>query len=232
MLINELTNTNKDLRQFSYITSHNLRAPLSNLIGILNLLENSEIQDKQIASLMSGFKISTHQLNDTINDLIRILVIKDNPSIFQERLLFSEVLEKVMFQLQFKMDEISPLLHIDFSKADTVMFNRTYLESVLLNLFSNALKYRSPNRLLSIRISTEISASGLVLYFNDNGLGLDLERLKGRMFGLYQRFHNHPDSKGMGLYLVKSQLEALGAKMEVESTVDIGTTFKITFKSV
>ena len=232
LLINELTNTNKDLRQFSYITSHNLRAPLSNLIGILNLLENSEIQDKQIASLMSGFKISTHQLNDTINDLIRILVIKDNPSIFQERLLFSEVLEKVMFQLQFKMDEISPLLHIDFSKADTVMFNRTYLESVLLNLFSNALKYRSPNRLLSIRISTEISASGLVLYFNDNGLGLDLERLKGRMFGLYQRFHNHPDSKGMGLYLVKSQLEALGAKMEVESTVDIGTTFKITFKSV
>ena len=146
--------------------------------------------------------------------------------------MFSEVLEKVMFQLQFKMDEISPLLHIDFSKADTVMFNRTYLESVLLNLFSNALKYRSPNRLLSIRISTEISASGLVLYFNDNGLGLDLERLKGRMFGLYQRFHNHPDSKGMGLYLVKSQLEALGAKIEVESTVDIGTTFKITFKSV
>lgn len=231
LLIQELTKNNNDLRQFSYITSHNLRAPLSNLIGILDLIDEMKIKDPIISRLMKGFQVSTNQLNDTINDLIRILIVKDNPSMELVQLNFSDIMESVQNLIQNDITLIKPEIHIDFSKINNVKFNRPYLESILLNLFTNSLKYRSLERPLQISIYTEPTENGgVILHFSDNGLGFDLTRLKDRMFGLYQRFHKHPDSKGMGLYLVKSQLEALGGKIDVESSVDCGTRFTLKFK--
>jgi signal transduction histidine kinase len=143
----------------------------------------------------------------------------------------SEVMKSVFNLLQNDISMIKPDLHIDFSQVSTLKFNRPYLESILSNLFTNSLKYRSLERPLQINIYTEpASNGGVILHFSDNGLGFDLSRMKDRMFGLYQRFHKHPDSKGMGLYLVKSQLEALGGKIEVESSVDCGAHFILKFK--
>jgi PAS domain S-box-containing protein len=230
MLIQELTSNNKDLKQFSYITSHNLRAPLSNLIGILNLFNDIEIKDKQVASLIKGFRVSTEQLNTTINDLIRILIIKDNPSLEQEELEFTDVLEKVKMQVQSQIDLSNAAINEDFTLAPAVKFSRSYLESILQNLISNSIKYRSDERPLKIDIKTEELNGNIILHFSDNGSGFDLPRLRDRLFGLYQRFHNHPDSKGLGLYLVKSQLEALGGKIEVDSAVNKGTRFTLYFR--
>ena len=99
-----------------------------------------------------------------------------------------------------------------------------------MNLFTNAVKYRSPKRELEIFIQTTKNNSEIILEFQDNGIGINLERHKERLFGLYQKFHNHPESKGLGLYLVKSQLEALGASIQIESEVDVGTKFLIKFR--
>ena len=230
-LIRELTQNNKDLKQFSYITSHNLRAPLSNLTGLLNLVEDMTIEDSELKEIISGFTKSTHLLNETINDLVKVVIIKDNPSIHKEKVLIKEIFENVFNQLSFLIGTHKPILKIDLEEIAILNINKSYLESIFLNLLTNAIKYRSENRQLKINISSKLEDDYLVLTFRDNGIGIDLARNGDKIFGLYQRFHNHPDSKGLGLYLVKSQVEAMGGTINVESTVGKGTTFTIVFKN-
>jgi len=230
-LIRELTQNNKDLKQFSYITSHNLRAPLSNLTGLLNLVEDMDIEDPELKEIISGFSKSTHLLNETINDLVKVVIIKDNPSIHKEKVLIKEIFENVFNQLSFLIGLHKPILKIDLEEVLILNINKSYLESIFLNLLTNAIKYRSENRQLKVNISSKVEGDNLVLTFKDNGVGIDLVRNRDKIFGLYQRFHNHPDSKGLGLYLVKSQVEAMGGTINVESTVGKGTTFTIVFKN-
>ncbi len=229
-LIRELTQNNKDLKQFSYITSHNLRAPLSNLTGLLNLMQEIPIENVELKEIIHGFKTSTNLLNETINDLVKVVIIKDNPSIQKEEVLIKDVFENVFNQLSFLISLHKPILKIELEKVTILNINKAYLESILLNLFTNAIKYRSPKRTLRIFVSSKEIGDTIILAFKDNGIGIDLERNKDKIFGLYQRFHNYPDSKGLGLYLVKSQVESMGGTIVVESEVDKGTTFIITFK--
>ncbi|MBP7282223.1 MAG: PAS domain S-box protein [Leptospiraceae bacterium] len=229
-LIRELTQNISDIRQFAYITSHNLRAPLSNLIGLLNLTEDIVVQDETLKEILFGFKTSTNHLNETVEDLIKILIIKDKNSIAQEEIQFETIFQKVFTQTKNLIKENNPKIKYDFSLAPNVFFNPVYLESIFLNLFTNALKYSSPTRNLEIKIHSKRIGNEIQLEFEDNGIGINLKRHKDRVFGLYQRFHNHQNSKGLGLYLVKSQLETLGARIEIESRVDEGTKFFIKFK--
>ena len=229
-LIRELTQNNKDLKQFSYITSHNLRAPLSNLTGLLNLMEDIPVENGELKEILNGFSTSTHLLNETINDLVKVVIIKDNPSIQKEEVLIKDVFENVFNQLSFLISLHKPILKIELEKVTILNINKAYLESILLNLFTNAIKYRSPKRTLRIYVSSKEVGDDITLIFKDNGIGIDMERNRDKIFGLYQRFHNYPDSKGLGLYLVKSQVETMGGSIQVESEVDKGTTFTITFK--
>ncbi len=229
-LIRELTQNNKDLKQFSYITSHNLRAPLSNLTGLLNLIKDIPVENEELRELLNGFIKSTNLLNETINDLVKVVIIKDSPSIDKEEVKIDEVFENVFNQLSVLISANKPIIRFSFEKVAILTINKSYLESILLNLLTNAIKYRSPHRQLRINIKTKVSGNSLVLTFKDNGIGIDLKRNADRIFGLYQRFHDYPDSKGLGLYLVKSQVEAMGGTIAVQSEVDKGTTFTLTFK--
>lgn len=229
-LIRELTQNNKDLKQFSYITSHNLRAPLSNLTGLLNLIEDINIEDPELKEIINGFSKSTHLLNETINDLVKVIIIKDNPSIQKEKVLIKDVFENVFNQLSFLISVNKPILKIDLEDVTILDINKSYLESIFLNLLTNAIKYRDPNRQLRVTIATKVVDDNLIITFKDNGIGIDLEKNMDKIFGLYQRFHNYPDSKGLGLYLVKSQVESMGGTISVASTVGKGTTFTIVFK--
>ena len=231
LLIEELTQNNSDLRQFSYITSHNLRAPLSNLLGIIKLLDTSLIQDEMTKLLLQNFEECTLQLNDTVNDLINVLIIKNNVNAKKEKLDIRKMFERVIHSVQNAINQNNTTITCDFDNAYEVLFNRSYLESILLNLVTNAVKYSSPKRKSEIKVKTEKISDGVIMYFSDNGLGIDLERYKDRIFGLYQRFHDHADSKGLGLYIVNSQIRVMGGEIDVESEVDKGTTFIITFKN-
>jgi signal transduction histidine kinase len=231
LLIEELMQNNSDLRQFSYITSHNLRAPLSNLLGILKLLDTSSITDPMTTLLLQNFEECTLQLNDTVNDLINVLIIKNNVNAKKEELDIRKIFERVIHSVQNVIEQNNITINTDFDNAYEVLFNRSYLESILLNLVTNAVKYSSPKRPPAINVRTEKTDNGVILYFSDNGLGIDLRRYKDRIFGLYQRFHDHADSKGLGLYIVNSQIRVMGGEIDVESEVDKGTTFIITFKN-
>jgi PAS domain S-box-containing protein len=230
-LISELTQNNKDLKQFSYITSHNLRAPLSNLTGLLNLVEDIPIENSELKEIINGFSKSTSQLNETINDLINVIIIKDSPSIQKEDIVIKDVFENVFNQLSFLISLKKPIIKMDLHETQTICLNKSYIESILLNLMTNSLRYLDPKRQLKIWISSKKAPTETILTFKDNGIGIDLERNKDKIFGLYQRFHDYADSKGLGLYLVKSQVESMGGKIGVESTVGEGTTFTITFKN-
>jgi signal transduction histidine kinase len=123
------------------------------------------------------------------------------------------------------------MIQTNFSKAPMVVTVRPYLDSILLNLISNSIKYRSSNRAPLIKISTHIQDEYTVLTISDNGLGINLDLYREKLFTLYSRFHYHVEGKGLGLYLIKTQVTALGGKIEVESEVDNGITFRIYFKT-
>ncbi|GEC72627.1 PAS domain S-box-containing protein [Flavobacterium flevense] len=231
-LIKELTQNNKDLKQFSYITSHNLRAPMSNLTGLLNLIEDINIEDTELKEIIQGFNKSTHLLNETIDDLTKVMIIKDNTVIEKENLSLREVFENVFNQLTTQIEIHKPILKLDLDKVSILNTNKAYLESILLNLLTNSLKYKSNDRILKITITAHQTDNNTVqLIFKDNGIGIDLEKNRDKIFGLYQRFHDYPDSKGLGLYLVKSQVEAMKGTISIESQVNKGTTITLTFKN-
>lgn len=229
-LITELTQNNKDLRQFSYITSHNLRGPIANLLGLSSLIDGFKIKDETLKEILNGIKKATLMFDDTIKDLTMVLNIKDQTSVPKEEVVIEITLEKAISQNKILFEKIEIDLDYNFTKAPTVNFNKAYFESIIFNLLSNSIKYRSPTRPLKINITTENTIDAIVLKFTDNGLGIDVDLYKERLFRLYQRFHDHADGKGLGLFLIKSQLEALGGSIDIESGVGIGTTFILKFK--
>lgn len=228
-LIKELTRSNKELKQFSYITSHNMRSPLTNLIAISELIDTSLINDKGTVELIEGFKTSTIHLNETLNDLIKILIIKENTNQELEEISLLHTFENVINSIASIINQTNAKINYNFDLMPKVKFNKTYLESILLNLTTNAIKYSHPNRTPIITVNAEVKNNITVLTFEDNGIGFNEEKVKGKIFGLYQKFHNHADSKGIGLYLVQSQINALGGTIEVTSKENEGTKFTITF---
>lgn len=228
-LVKELTQSNQELKQFSFITSHNMRAPLTNLLAIAELLDLSQIPDETTRKLMEGFQISTQNLNNTLNDLIEILVIRDQKEVEISSVGFMDTYRIVEQSISNTIKESSALIHTNFSAAPEVRFSSTYMESIFLNLITNAIKYARKDRKPILFIYSMETEDAIQLVFEDNGLGFNLNKVQHRLFGLYQKFHNHPDSKGIGLYLVHSQITALGGTIEVESEENEGTKFIISF---
>jgi signal transduction histidine kinase len=180
--------------------------------------------------LVDGLKKSTFNLNETLNDLIKILIIKENSQINIEKIHFKTKLNKVIESIKKTIQDSGTIVEYDFSEAEYVYFSRVYLQSILLNLISNAIKYKLPEVNPRIKIKSTFNNESVQLHISDNGLGMDWEKVKSKIFGLYQRFHNHKDSKGIGLYLVYAQVTALGGTIELKTEIDKGSTFIITFK--
>ncbi len=229
--VKELQETNNELKQFSYVISHNLRAPLANLTGLLSLLETENIKDEDTLELIEAVKTSTNNLNINVNDIIDILMIKSEDDKNPEPLSISIFWGKVKASLSYLVETANAKIEEDFAEAPTIHFKESYLESILTNLLSNALKYKSEVRPLVINIKTYQEQGNTVLIFEDNGIGIDMNRYGGQIFGLYKRFSNKAEGKGLGLYIVHAQITALGGKIEVKSELNKGTRFTVFFKN-
>jgi signal transduction histidine kinase len=229
-LIEDLTSRNQDLSQFAYITSHNLRAPLSNLIGLIDIL-NYELLDEYNKTIVDMFKDSAQKLNETIYDLTQMLSIKSNKDVKIEPVSVTRIFKKVCNSFTKQIHTMGIYIHTDF-RCEMIPFNKSYLESVLMNLMSNAVKYCSENRALRIEVTTFPDENGnIILTFKDNGMGIDLLKHKDRIFGLNERFHNHVNGSGIGLFITKTQITSLGGEISVQSEVDKGSVFTITIKN-
>lgn len=229
-LTEELRKYNKDLQQFSFITSHNLRAPVANLISLLALYNHTDPADPFNVELMKRFNECAEKLNDTLNDLVNVLVIRSKPNADKEYIEFESVVKKVHKNIGALMDSANGDLIYDFSEVEGIEYNRVHLESIFLNLISNSIKYSSPDRQLQISIRSEKTAKGTRVDFTDNGIGIDLVRYGDRIFGLYQRFNSSKDGKGLGLYMIKSQITATGGEITVQSEAGKGSTFSVFFR--
>ncbi|MBA9079253.1 PAS domain S-box protein [Rufibacter quisquiliarum] len=226
-LISELTSSNAGLKQFSYIISHNLRAPLANLTGIADLIDLNSVPEGRNRLLIQKLGESTRQMNTIVNDLMEVLMMKENRQVKKEVVRLEEAFQEVVGSVDGQLQEANPHITVDFSQAQELSFNPGYLHSILLNLLTNALRYRAPGRRLEIEVKTEARPDKILLHFSDNGQGINLERYGDRIFGLYQRFHQHKDSKGLGLYIAHSQAKAMGGNLSVASQVGQGTTFTL-----
>ncbi len=229
-LSEELLKNNQDLQQFSFITSHNLRAPVANLLSLLSLYNNENPADDFNQILVEKFKEATMQLNATLNDLVNVLVIKSSNNIERENISFTDIYLVVKKNIDNLLKQQNGEIFANFSEVDEIQYNRIHIESIFLNMISNAIRYSSPDRKPEIKIRSYKQNNWVIVEFEDNGLGMDLKRYGDRLFGLYQRFHGHKEGKGLGLYMTRSQVIAMGGKIEVESEAGVGTTFKIFFK--
>lgn len=227
LLIKELTRSNSDLMQFSFITSHNLKAPLSNIRGLLHVLQ-MDPDPAEASGVLQMMDISTRKLEDTITDLAKILFIRNNTEIPTQELDIRTVFDRVNRNFIEAENDIHATISLDLD-TPTVSFNEAYLESIFINLISNSIKYRHGSRPLHIRMSTSRRGGGVRLEFSDNGTGIDTARHQDRLFGMYQRFHSNSEGHGLGLFIIKAQVQALRGTIEVRSTVGEYTRFIIEF---
>ena len=224
-----LENKNRQLSSFAHIASHNLRAPVSNLLVLKDFYkENTDLKDK--AMLFSKVEIVIDRLNLTLNELIDSLKIQGNKDIMFDTVTFDTLFAKILAIFDIQILDSKAVVTANFCEAPTIEYPKLYLESILLNLLSNAIRYRAPNRIAQIHFRTEIINNEIILIATDNGLGIDLKKYGHKLFGLNNTFHRHPNSKGVGLFMTKTQIEAVGGSVTVESEVDKGTTFKIILK--
>lgn len=228
-LTKELLKKNGELEKFAYITSHNLRAPVVNLKSLTEMHAESDLPKELEVEIKSKIRQSVNQLDNTLNDLVEIVSSKSGEQITKESLNLPIELDQVMSSIENQIQASECIIETDFSEMEHINFPKRYLTSVFLNLLTNAIKYRSPERRLIISIKTRVDSNYTVLSFTDNGIGINMQKFGHKVFGLYQRFHNNIEGKGLGLYIIKSQVEAMDGKIEVESIEDAGTTFRIYF---
>ncbi|SFD05256.1 sensor histidine kinase [Algibacter pectinivorans] len=228
LLANKLTSQNIQLADFAHITSHNLRAPVSNLNSLLDFYKAAKSEEERTI-LFDKFETVINHLTLTLNTLIEALKTKDGRSKPMELLSFNDVLNKTKEILSGQILKTNTKIVCDFSEKPNIKYNKVYLESIFLNLVSNAIKYKSKDRTPEIFIQSVVEDGIEKLKFKDNGLGINLERHGHKVFGLNKVFHRHPEAKGVGLFMTKVQVESMGGTISVESVVNEGSTFNINF---
>jgi PAS domain S-box-containing protein len=226
---NELALSNKGLEQFSYMVSHNLRAPVANIIGLSGLLSDENYPSELKKDFLNGILDNVKRLDVVITDLNSILQIKKEIGEKSETVNFQDLVNSIKDSIQNIMHKENVLIVTDFQRVYELFTLKTYLYSIFHNLISNSIKYHQAGLAPSIEISSRVSEGRLTLSFKDNGLGIDLVKKREHLFGLYKRFHNHVEGKGMGLFMVKTQVEMLGGSISVFSEVNKGTEFLIEF---
>ncbi len=229
-IINELLQRNRDLEQFAYIVSHNLRAPVANIIGISEYLRDDQIQVEQRQDMGKHLSTSIYKLDGVIKDLNNILQMKREISEKKEIVKLPDLLDDIRLSISNLIQTEKVRFITNFDAVDEMVTLKSYLYSIFYNLISNSIKYKRPNLRPEIEISTLKAGNKIILIFKDNGIGIDLERRRAQVFGLYKRFHTHTEGKGMGLYMVKTQVETLGGTIAVNSKVNEGTEFRIEFE--
>jgi PAS domain S-box-containing protein len=226
-LVDKLQSKNKDLRQFAYIISHNLRAPITKIQGLASLFDSSPDEELLNKSLLENIKTEANNLDEVVKDINTIISARDSLTEVKEYISFEDELRHVMNALENGIKENKVTITADF-KVPGIVTVKSYLYSIIYNLVSNAVKYCSNERPASICVQSREDGEYINLSVTDNGTGIDLEKNGEKIFDLYKRFHNgRVPGKGIGLTLVKAQTESMGGRVEVESKVGSGTIFKI-----
>lgn len=225
-LNHKLEDQTKQLQEFAYISSHNLRSPAGNIRALIDFY-NSDPTKENFDLFIDKLDVVSVDLMETINDLAEVVKIKNEISEEVSVLSLTKIVDKMKDSLSEKIKTKHATITTDFAQEDKIKASKTYIESIFLNLISNALKYSKDNVPPKLEVSSSIVDSDLVLIFKDNGLGIDLNKYGSKVFGLRKTFHRKKDSRGVGLFITKAQIEAMGGTISVESKINVGSTFTI-----
>jgi PAS domain S-box-containing protein len=223
----ELIKINGDLDNFIYTASHDLKAPISNIEGLIGTMkEELTEQPQEVEEIIEMVNQSIVRFKSTIQDLTEITKTQKN---INEDITFIDVnslLEEIKFSIKDMIKSSGAQIVADFCRYPDIKFSKANLKSILFNLLSNAIKYKHPERIPEIYISCDREGSCVLLTIKDNGLGIP-DTQKDKIFTMFKRLHDHVEGSGIGLYIVKRIVDNNGGRIEVESEVGVGTTFKI-----
>lgn len=225
-MLSQILSQKKQLEEFCQIISHNLRAPLSNLLLLEEMLaENHSLEDKYKYFEMQ--KPIIKSLQSAFEELVQATQIKMDATIKKEIIDLEKITKKTIKNLHEKKECSQSHITYDFSKIKTIDYPKKYIKNILANLLSNATKYSSPERESKIHITSYKKNDWLCLDIEDNGLGIDLKKYGRDIFKLHKTFHNHPEARGFGLFITKIQIESVGGEISIKSKVNHGTIFTV-----
>ncbi|QEC76004.1 PAS domain S-box protein [Mucilaginibacter ginsenosidivorax] len=223
----DMIKRNQDLEQFTYIISHNLRAPVANIKGLSGLLYDFEMPDPECRFTLDALAASVSHLDQVILDLNQILQVDKQVNEKKEFVVMPQLVEDVKHEIQPMMQKNNVIINCDFTAIDEFFTIKSYLYSIFQNLIINSIKYRRVNIAPVINIKSVLDNNLVTIYFEDNGKGIDLDKSGDQLYGLYKRFDFSVEGKGMGLFMVKKQVESLGGQINVKSQPGKGTQFII-----
>lgn len=219
---------NNRLLNFAHIVSHNLRSHTGNFKMLLNVIDETE--DEVSRDECFGYlKTTSNALSETIDHLKELVDIHSTIIHKREDLNLNIFLNQTLEVLSKEIKDNKVKIVNKIGEKETIKFNPAYLESLFLNFTTNAIKYSHPDRTPEINYSSSRENGKVVLMIQDNGLGINLEKHGEKLFGMYKTFHKNDNARGIGLFITKNQIESMGGTIEVESKVNVGTTFKINF---
>jgi len=227
-IITDLLQRNRDLEQFSHIVSHNVRGPVSTLLGLNNMLIEEQDQKEQ-EFILDGIRTTSEKLDSVIKDLNKILQIRRELSELRIKVNLEEIVSEIKGSIAMLIKENNAIIEYNFTAVNELLTVRSYINSIFYNLITNSIKYAQPDKAPVIKIWTEQANESIIIYFKDNGIGIDLDKYKDRIFMLYNRFNHTVEGKGVGLFMTKTQVEVLNGTIEIDSQLGYGTIFKIVF---
>jgi len=222
-----LERSNRELEEIAYISAHDMKSPIASLQGLLTLMDQKGAVKESHLALFEMVKKSTRMMQKTILALNDAIAFKKTLTIQRERLRFADILEEVKVTLLDARLSSKAVIRADFSHCPEIFFPAVHLKSILQNLLTNAIKYAKPDQPPVIDIVTACKGNFVVLELKDQGIGIDLNMNRDKIFHMFQRFHTHREGMGLGLYLVHSIVDAYKGRITVESEVNQGTVFKI-----
>ena len=228
--LKKMERQNQDLAQFSWMISHNLRGPLASALGIINLLKDFKLVTPDNRDLYNHLKASALRMDEILYDVSMLLEIRDDPPILNEEMVLDEMFHSCCGKLQAMVAQSGVSFKSDFSCCTTIVATRIYLESIITNLLSNAMQYRSAERPLEVTVTSGSEPGYCQFHVADNGKGIKKNDLE-RIFEPFRKLDYSSTGKGIGLYLARSQAEAMGGTLTVSSEIGKGSVFTLRLPS-
>jgi PAS domain S-box-containing protein len=222
----DLLQRNKDLEQFSYMLSHNIRGPLTNILGLIAAVRGGLIKSEE-EMIMNGISKSADSMDQVIKDVTEILQIRKFSIESKETIDLSAVFERVKKTLDNLITEKDAIIETDFSKINHIYNIQTYLENIFYHLLLNGLKFAKPGQIPKILVWTEQDLDECLIHVRDEGIGIDLAKHNEHLFRLYKKLNLNIEGRGIGLFMVKTQLEFMGGNIQVYSEPGMWTEFLI-----
>ncbi|MCL8009257.1 PAS domain-containing protein [Gelidibacter japonicus] len=224
------TEHNNKLKNFAYIVTHNLKQHTANFESLMDFYYESDDPNEK-EEIMGHLKTLSQCLTKTIANLNEVVHVQNSKSKEVKKIFIAKEINHILDLLHYVISENNATIHNNISKKLFLYYNNSYFESIIQNLLSNAIKYKHPDRDPVISIDCAYDKQEFKLIISDNGMGIDLEKYGDDIFGLYKTFHHNNDSEGIGLYLIKNQIESFGGRITVDSKVGVGTSFTIYAKN-